>query len=254
METTETVKTAKEILKENVKAQTELVEKRANDFKSNMDKQEKLWRDYFEDIKKHSDKFQLVVTPKVEHFNVSVYPINEDGSKDYTSGYMTVRTIERNYYVCDINYIGELPPGLQKYSLPIINIEEHVTYGRRGFGRTNHGFKLKLEIDYKSKYYKTAKKVVELFNEFIENKWESHRTKERQKDVKTRAHNLLKEKFKFLPVTYQDGVFVVENYNDTEISLYYGENTLGEITFSVAKVKVKPTHNIEKLVQSLGFL
>ena len=97
METTETVKTAKEILKEDVKAQTELVQKRANDFKSNMDKQEKLWRDYFEDIKKHSDKFQLVVTPKVEHFNVSVYPINEDGSK------VKYRTIGDNLFVLSNN-------------------------------------------------------------------------------------------------------------------------------------------------------
>jgi len=254
MNTTETTKTTKELFKEHVKTQTGFTERRAAEFRVTKEKEEKIWKDYFEEIKKHSDKFQLVVTPKTQNFDVNCYPVDENGNKEYSSGYITVKTLEVNYNIFDIKYIGELPPGTQKYSLPNVFVEEHITYGRRGFGRTNHGYKLKIEIDYKPKYYRTAKKVVELFNEFIESRWESHRIKERQKDTYTRAYNLLKEKFKFLPVSHQDGVFVVENYNDTRVFLFFRENNLGEIVFSVKKVEVRPEHNLEKLVQSLGYL
>ena len=248
---TEQIIDIKEINKENIKNRLYQTNKRANEFVRIKDECEKKWRSYFEDIKKISDKFELKVTPKQETFNISVYNLDENGETNYSLGLVKVGEVIKEYNEFQINYIGEVPPTMARYEIPNIFVEEHITY-RRGLERHNNGYKMKASmIGNETKYYKTAKKMVELVESYIESKWDTHRLNNKLQDIKKRAYALLEEKYKYSIIEFKEGMFQIRNLNGSTVRLIHRENSEGEITFKIRSIEVSPEQNLDKLMEKL---
>jgi len=138
--TTET----KQSLKEKVLAQRNSVIKQMKQHIADIGKIESEYEKYFAEIKKHSPDFALTKTAK--RYAKDVYfrqGVNNEA--------VLVDTIEMSYNECRISYVGKLP---EKYINTIdIVVEEHKTSGRRSWNITNHGFKLRLRMDWGKEVY-----------------------------------------------------------------------------------------------------
>lgn len=254
METT--TPTVKQRTKEHIKSQFNLTEIKAKKFKDEKDKEEKIWRDYFDDIKKHSNNFELTSTPMKETFKVYAYSVDENGELLYSLGSVIVGEIVKEYNTMSIKYIGQLPPNTSSWLVPKVYIEEHITYGRRGFGRTNHGYKLRVEDNFgKQKYYKTGKKIVEIVEEYVESKWDDHKRNLKFQDIKARAAEILKERYKYSIISFSDGVYTIKHLNGISVSVGYREDEKGEVVFDLKKVHLDPKqHDVNKIIEELGKL
>jgi len=241
--------------RKHIQEQLSAVQRRANEFKSSKDIFEKSYTDFFEDIKKHSNKFTLKLTPKTEEFDVRAFTVGSDGNFSYNN-WTVVDTITVNYNDCVIVYNGEMPPNTPNYHIPKIHINEHIVYTKRGFGSTNHGYKMQVETHILSKgFYKTGKKVVQLVEDFVGEKWSQHNHRLERIEVRDLAYKKLKETYKFCIIDYSnDNEYVVRNLNGTQVTLSYCKNSDNEIVFNVKKVTVKPSHDIKNLIESLGKL
>lgn len=242
-------------LREHISAQMLSVQRKVNEFKSIKDNLEKTYKGFFEDIKKHSSNFELSLIPRSEHFDVKAYGVDSNGNLNY-SKWNVVDTIIVNYHDCSINYIGKLPPNVNQYSKPKVYVEEHITYNKRGYRSTNHGFKMQVEIGYDKdkKFYKTGKKIVDIVESYIENKFQQHESSLKHEEIKKLAYKQLSETYKYCIKKTDGDSFIVKNLNNTEVTLSYHQNALNEIVFVVKNIKVNSEHNVKNLIESLGKL
>lgn len=243
---------AKQSLKQRVLAQRNEDIKQMNIYIACMRKVESEYEKYFAEIKKHSSDFTLTksVTPYVKNVyfrqNVNQQPINVD-------------TIEMSYNQCRISYVGKLP---EKWANTIeIGVEEHKTSGRRSWNTTNHGFKLRLRMDWgKEVYYKSVKTFVNRITDFVSDKWVIHNNQILLD--KKREMALTEARIKFSETNHigivNDNLIMVKYDNGTEIRLAHSVNLeTGEVSFTIKSII--PPKNMDKetiinFINSLGSL
>lgn len=206
---------------------------------------ESAFQKYFDEMLKVSPDFELVKDERVDEFSVFV-----DG--------FPVERIPLNYFDLTIKYVGKLPEEHFRSRIRIEVCEHHVS--RRGSWRsTNEGYKVRTNIDYnESPYYKSGRTAAKKILEHVETLFRQENLKKEREDINKRAYKELSDKFpyKFIRTIFrglQPSTFVVENANQTHITLSYNYSPVEDvITFKVIKVEVPSNIGLENLVESLG--
>lgn len=200
---------------------------------------------YYEDITKVSKDFELVKNERKETFTVFVnnFPVDK---------------FDLTFYDCEIKYVGPIPERNSRNSICIEISEHHVS--RRGSWRsTNEGYKIKTRINYEdSPYYKSGRTAAKKVLEHVEELFNQEKRRKQQEDINQRAYKELSDKFPYkfirtISKTSQPSTFIVENANQSHITLSYNYNSVEDvITFKVIKVEVPSNIKLENLVESLG--
>lgn len=245
--TTET----KQSLKEKVLAQRNSVIKQMKHYIADMGKIESEHEKYFAEIKKHSPDFTLTKT--VRRYAKGVYfrqGINNES--------VLIDTIEMSYNECRIHYVGKLP---ERYVNTIdIVVEEHKTSGRRFYGTTNHGFKLRLRMDWgKEAYYKSVKTFVSKITDFVNLKWAAYDHQILFEKKREMALNYVRVQFNTNNISMMDATTIKVAYdNGAEVRVQYNVNIeTGEIKLILGAVR-PPKNSINEVMinfaNSLGSL
>jgi len=253
----------KEAQKNHIKSQILKAQEHVKKYIDERKKVEDMYDKYFAEISKHSSEFKLVKTPQVFNKTVNVFQVDEEGLiiNGATSSYAT--TISESHNQCSIMYDGKLP---EFSGLIQVIVEEHVTYGKRGWGRTNHGFKMKLRFGYndEKQYYKTGKNIVNKTKDYVESLWIRHNNKINEKQFLENALLIAKKKFKdsYVRVSNHSETLggykvpvnhiVVENPNRTMVAIrpVRNENEI-ELRLVATHIPFSINSNVEKIVDSL---
>jgi hypothetical protein len=242
---------AKQSLKEKVLVQRNAVIKQMNHYIDDMGKIESEYEKYFDEIKKHSSDFTLTKT--VRRYSKDVYfRMGMDHQP------ILVDTIEKSYNECRISYVGKLPE--KKTNTITIEVEEHKTSGRRCWSSTNHGFKLKLRLNYdKEIYYKSVKTFIKKITDFVNDKWVDYDYQILLEKKKTMALNYARVQFNTNNISMMDCSTIKVVYeNGTEIRVTHNVNVeTGEIKLTLSSVRPPKNTNNEVMinfVNSLGSL
>ena len=241
----------KQTLKEKVLAQRNSVIKQMKQHIADMGKIESEYEKYFAEIKKHSPDFTL--TKSARRYARDVYfrqGINNES--------VLVDTIEMSYNECRISYVSKLP---EKYRNTIeIAVEEHKTSGRRSYGTTNHGFKLRLRMDWgKEAYYKSVKTFVSKITDFVNLKWAAYDHQILFEKKREMALNYVRVQFNTNNISMMDGSTIRVAYeNGAEVRVQYNVNIeTGEIKLILGAVRAPKNNNNEIMINfanSLGSL
>ena len=245
--TTET----KQSLKEKVLAQRNAVIKQMKQHIADMGKIESEYEKYFAEIKKYSPDFTLTKT-------AGRYVKNVYFRQGVNNEAVLVDTIEMSYNECRISYVGKLP---EKYINTIdIVVEEHKTSGRRSYGTTNHGFKLRLRMDWgKEVYYKSVKTFVNKITDFVNLKWAAYDHQILLDKKREMALNYARVQFNTNNISMMDGATIRVIYdNGAEVRVQYNVNIeTGEIKLILGAVR-PPKNSINEVMinfaNSLGTL
>lgn len=206
---------------------------------------ESAFQKYFDEMLKISPDFELIKDERVDEF-----PIFVDG--------FPVERIPLKYFDLTIKYVGKLPEEHFRNRICIEVCEHHVSH-RGSWRSTNEGYKVRTNIDYnESPYYKSGRTVAKKIIEHVETLFHQEKLKKEREDINKRAYKELSDKFpyKFIRTIFrglQPSTFVVENANQTHITLSYNYSPVEDvITFKVIKVEVPSNIGLENLVESLG--
>ena len=149
---------------------------------------------YFNELRKHSDLFEIIKTEKTEKLDVNIYQLDEYGNTDHLRGSTTIDIIEVNYYDCHI-YVpkNKLPMGFPNVNL---TVEEHTTNSRRGWRTTNHGYKMKFSLGWTDeKYYKTGRVIVKQITDRLESIKLENERRNSEKQFDDTVHVYMVEKY-----------------------------------------------------------
>ena len=252
--------TLKEHQQKHIKDNIALVQKNADNFKSEQTKIESEWDKYFKEIQKHSDKFELVKTQDIQTWPVKVYKLDPQGN---SIGYDQVKIgeISENYNNSQIVYKGELPEGETNNRI-IVYVEEHTTTPKGGWRNKSYGYKLKVRVgneEIKS-YYKTGKPVVTIVEDYVKRLWEVHNRKIKDNEVRNNAFGEAYKRYrnsdidfggnKINNVSTNRNQMVVKNPNGSAVILNYSEVD-GKIVFTIAQVSMGG-NSADSVIEALG--
>jgi hypothetical protein len=252
--------TQKEAQQKHIKETIAATQRNADTFKSGKLKVEGEWDKYFQEIRKHSDKFKLVKTSRNQSWEVNVNNVDSEG-KVINLTRFKIGEIDTEYKDIEIEYTGELPEGIHKNSVRI-SVEEHTTTPRGSWRSVSHGYKLKVKTSYEDNktYYKTGKPVVKIVEDYVQSLWDSHNHKIKQDELRVNAFRKAFDTYKSSIVdfggdrvngmTTNRNQIIVKNLNGTVVILSY-RDVNGEVVFSVDKTIING-FNADSIVQALG--
>lgn len=245
----------KELIQEHTKQVTTQARVKAEAFRKKQENIDKTWNDYFQELKKHSNNFKLVVKDEINNFGVLIYSLNPDGSLNYSSGRTKVCDISVPYKSYEIFYDVELPNNTTK---PKVIVENHVTYNRRGITGTDHGLKMRVKMGWNEpkNYYKTGKKIFEIIDGYVQGVIKTHESEIRRKNITSEAVRILTEKYpnsKLEVMSSGCGIKLTQP-NRTEIKLTY--RMVGtEVKFNILEVKINnDSIDVDNLINKIGNL
>ena len=198
---------------------------------------------YFKEIHKYSNDFKLVKTPQVCKQSVYATHGNER---------ILVDTISQEYNSCEIIYVGKLPKG--NGTNFNIQVEEHRTTDKYGWSKNNHGYKLKLRIDWdKEKYYKSVKTFISRIQEKVDDVWNRYDNQIKFNKQRQLALTFAGQKFNNAVVTMKNnGGIEVEYPNRVKVNLSFNSDLeTGEVKFRI--ISLIPPANLEQ-EQLMDFL
>lgn len=250
MTTTEQTPNIKELIRTNFIKNKAAAQAKADTFSNKQKFMESEWLRYYQDICKHSPNFQLVGKPMSESFRVFVQTYNPDGSFNRNEGMTVVDNIVVNYKSYEIVYTGKLPEGM---TTPKVIVDEHITYRRSGWGSTNQGFKMKTRIQHEdSKFFKSGKKIVDIIESWVEDKWRVIILQKEKEDLKKRVIDIMSQKYPTSKVFFnKSNEVVVTNPNGTSVIMGYNVNEKNEVNYVVRRAEFTNI-NCDFLIEKLG--
>lgn len=202
---------------------------------------EKEYDKFFSEIQKLSSHFTLTKTKRV---------YSQDVTYRHPNGKVTtVDKVSKEWNHCQISFVGKIPETQRAYFN--VSVEEHKTNGgRRSYGTTNHGFKIKLEMNYsKPTYYKSAKGLIKRVTEEIESLHRAHNSIVESKNKLNLALEVAKKRFPgHESIDNRNGTIDVHYKNGTIVCLYYNSNLInGEVKFKIKNVSTPEITDQDKL-------
>ena len=252
--------TQKEQQQKHIKETIAATQRTADNFKNEKLKIEAEWDKYFQEIRKHSDKFKLIKTPQSQTWGVNVYNVDSEG-KRINYDQVKIGEISAEYNDMTIEYTGELPEGVHKNSIRIY-VEEHTTTPRGSWRSVSHGYKLKVKTSYdeNKSYYKTGKPVVKIVEDFVQSKWTIHNNKIKEQELRVNAFRKAFDTYRNSVVdfggNYVNGQptnrnqIVVKNLNGTVVILSY-KDVNGEVVFNVDRTIING-YGADSIIEALG--
>jgi hypothetical protein len=225
----------------------ENVTKHVNNFISQQKNIENYYDNFFVEISKVSNDFQLTKNKRTYSREVKY---------KHTNGkYITIGNVTEKYNECVISYVGKLPENTRR---PInISVEEHIVYSRRYWGRRSEGLKLALRFNHDDPiFYKTGKGLVKKITEKVDSIWTIHNNELIAKDKRNLAIKKLSEKFKDCSILNSDSVMIHFSFkNSVRVKLYYTSDLeTGKVVFRLANIDfASAIKNDETLMELMNF-
>lgn len=230
--TTETTKSVRDIVIE----EKNRVTKKVDFYIGIYNTIEKEYDKFFSEISKLSSDFTLT---KIKRF------CTQDVTYRHPNGKVTVvDKVSKEWNHCQISFVGKIPETQRAYFN--VSVEEHKTNG----GRKNHGFKIKLEMNYsKPTYYKSAKGLIKRVTEDIESLHRAHNSIVEGKNKLNLALEVAKKRFPgHESIDSRNGTIDVQYKNGTVVCLYYNSNLVnGEVKFKIRNVSTPEIIDQDKL-------
>ena len=235
--TTETTKSVRDIVIEEKNRVTKKVDFHIGIYNTI----EKEYDKFFSEIQKLSSDFTLT---KIKRF------CTQDVTYRHPNGKVTVvDKVSKEWNHCQISFVGKIPQTQRAYFN--ISVEEHKTNGGRGsYGTTNHGFKLKLEMNYsKPTYYKSAKGLIKRITEEIESLHRAHNSIVDHQNKLNLALEVAKKRYPgHKSIDSRNGTIDVQYKNGTVVRMYYNSNLAnGEVNFKIFNVITPEITDQDKL-------
>lgn len=253
---TETIDIRQKV-KENLKTATETAQKKADAFKKSMDSIERDWIKYYVLLKKQSGNFKLIVSElEPRTFPIWTHSYNPDGTINGSAGLIRVGDIKVPYKNFIIEYDVKMPNDCTKAR---VKVEDHITSRRRSWSSTNHGAKMKTVLGWNEdgKYYKSAKKIFEIIDDYVKRKWADHQRNIDGKILKNDAIDFLIKKYPNSEITHSDkGLFqiTITHKNNTSVKVSYKRTENSQIKFDIIDIKVAQVPDVHNLIDKLGSL
>lgn len=171
---------------------------------------------FFSQITKLSSDFKLVKTPRVLMKEVYFRHSNNKTT--------VIDKVYGDWNHCQIVFTGKFPEK-ERYNLEI-EVCEHKTSSKSGYQVKNHGFKIKLRLNYdKPVFYKSGKGVVNKVKDHVNYLWECHNRKIEHKQKEEIALSVAKKNFKDASkVVLTNGFITIAYPNGSLVYLYYASN------------------------------
>ena len=235
--TTETTKSVRDIVIEEKNRVTKKVDFHIGIYNTI----EKEYDKFFSEIQKLSSDFTLTKIKRL---------YTQDVTYRHPNGKLTVvDRVSKEWNHCQISFVGKIPETQRAYFN--VSVEEHRTNGgRRSYGTTNHGFKIKLEMNYsKPTYYKSAKGLIKRITEEIESLNRAHNSIVESKNKLNLALEAAKKRFPgHKSIDSRNGTIDVQYKNGTIVRMYYSSNLVnGEVNFKIFNVITPEITDQDKL-------
>jgi hypothetical protein len=235
--TTETTKSVRDIVIE----EKNRVTKRADFHIGIYNTIEKEYDKFFSEIQELSSDFTLTKIKRV---------YSQDVNYRHPNGKLTVvDKVSKEWNDCQISFVGKIPETQRAYFN--ISVEEHKTNGgRRSYSTKNHGFKIKLEMNYsKPTYYKSAKGLIKRINEEIESLYRTHNSVVDHQNKLNLALEVAKKRFPgHKSIDSRNGTIDVYYKNGTVVRMYYSSNLVNcEVNFKICNVITPEITDQDKL-------
>ena len=235
--TTETTKSVRDIVIEEKNRVTKKVDFHIGIYNTI----EKEYDKFFSEIQKLSSDFTLTKIKRL---------YTQDVTYRHPNGKLTVvDRVSKEWNHCQISFVGKIPETQRAYFN--VSVEEHRTNGgRRSYGTTNHGFKIKLEMNYsKPTYYKSAKGLIKRITEEIESLNRAHNSIVESKNRLNLALEAAKKRFPgHKSIDSRNGTIDVQYKNGTIVRMYYSSNLVnGEVNFKIFNVITPEITDQDKL-------
>lgn len=226
-------------------------EMNARQFKERQSITESEWLRYFGMIRKISNNFVLIEKEEIEKFKIYVNNFNPDGTINYSNNRMVVGYIDVKFKTYEIKYVGKSPKTggeLKIIVCPSDNRKKPVSQ--------NNNYVMKAYIQYNwTNEYKTAKKIVNIIEDWIEVKLRSEKLVEDGINLKKRAIDNITQKYPNNNVYFSDkGEIVVINPNNTTIVMAYGQDSENNLFYEVRRCEVPKNITFDFLIEKLGNL
>lgn len=235
--TTETTKSVRDIVIE----EKNRVTKKVDFYVGVCNTIEKEYDKFFSEISKLSSDFTLTKTKRF---------YTQDVNYRHPNGKVTiVDKVSKEWNNCQINFIGKIPETQRAYFN--VSVEEHKTNGgRRSYSTINHGFKIKLEMNYsKPTYYKSAKGLIKRVTEEIESLHSAHNSVVDHQNKLNLALEVAKKRYPgHEAIDSRNGTIDVYYKNGTVVRMYYTSNLVnGEVKFKICAVITPEITDQDKL-------
>lgn len=253
---TETIDIRQKV-RENLKTSTEIAQKKADIFKKNTESLEKDWVKYYNELKKQSDNFKFIVSElEPQTFPIWVHSYNPDGTINGGAGLIRVGEIKVPHKNFIIEYDVKMPNDCTKAR---VKVEDHITSRRRSWSSTNHGAKMKAVLGWNEdgNYYKTAKKIFEIVNNYVEQKWNDHNRTVNGKILKNDAIDFLIKKYPNSKIEHSDrGLkqITITHKNNTSVTVSYSRDENSQVKFNVIDIKVSQVSDVHNFIDKIGSL
>ena len=142
-------------------------------------------------------------------------------------------------------------------------MEEHKTTPRRGRSDQSHGYKMLVKFDHEKSrtYYKTAKPVIKIINDFVKSKWVRRNNELISNELRNDAFREACSRYPNSTIHFGGPTFegvatnkhkiIVKNLNGSTVVLNYRRGYNNKIDFTISDVYFGK-NNVDSVVEALG--